>query len=186
MILITDRKVSSHDNNNMKITPLDIRKKEFSIKLRGLDRDEVHSFLLLVREQMEELSREMTSLKEEGARREKELKGYKEIESELQNTVICTHQMVEKYKQATEKELDIILTDAMKRGKRIIEEAEKKSIRLHEEIAHLKDMRRNLQLELKLMINGHMKMLENIDNIEEIADLKKRHIREEDKRQFVA
>jgi cell division septum initiation protein DivIVA len=94
--------------------------------------------------------------------------------------------MVEKYKQATAKELDMILTDATKRGKRIIEEAEKKSKRLHEEIAHLKDMKRNLQLELKLMINGHMKMLENIDNIEDIADLKKRHIREEDKRQFVA
>ena len=179
MILITDRKVSSQDNNNMKITPLDIRKKEFPIKLRGLDSDEVHSFLLLVREQMEELLREIASLKEEGARRENELEGYREIESELQNTVICAHQMVERNKQATDKELDTILTDATKRGNRIIEEAENKSIRLSEEIEYLKDIRRNLQLELKLMIDGHMKMLENHDDIEDIADLKKRHIREE-------
>ena len=185
-MLITDRKVSSHDNNNMNITPLDIRKKEFPMKLRGLDSDEVHSFLLLVREQMEELLREIVSLKEERARREKELEGHRKIESELQNTVICTHQMLERYKLATEKELDMILTDATKCGKRIIEEAEKKSNRLHEEIAYLKDMRRNMQLELKLMINGHMKMLENHDDIEDIADLKKRHMREEDKRQFVA
>jgi hypothetical protein len=46
-------------------------------------------------------------------------------------------------------------------------------------MAHLKDIRRNLQLELKLIINGHMKMLENHDDIEDTVDLKKRHIREE-------
>ena len=54
--------VSGHDNYNMKITPLDIRRKEFPTKLRGLDGKEVHSFLELVREQMEELQSRINGL----------------------------------------------------------------------------------------------------------------------------
>lgn len=181
VILVTDRKASSHDNDTMKISPLDIRKKEFPVKLRGVDRAEVSSFLSLVREQMEELLREIAFLKEESAQRAKELDSYREIESELRNTVICTHEMTERYKQAAEKELEITLTDAANRADKIVKEAEKESVRLHEEIARLQCVRRNLRRELKLILDGHMNLLEIHDDIEHRVYLKTSHVREEEK-----
>lgn len=39
----------------MRITPLDIQQKQFKVKLRGFDMEEVYSFLELVREELEEL-----------------------------------------------------------------------------------------------------------------------------------
>lgn len=186
MTLVTDQKLSNHDNDNMKITPLDIRKKEFPIKLRGVDSGEVNAFLSLVREQMEDLIREIALLKEEGAKREKELEDYRVIETELQNTVICTHKMIENYKQVAEKELDIKFAEAESIRNRIIEEAEHKYNRLQEEIEYLKDIKRNIKLQLKIMIDGHMKILESHDDIEHVADSKTRNNREEEKGQCVA
>jgi cell division initiation protein len=60
------------------------------VKLKGFDKEEVDSFLNLVREQLEELIKENTLLKEESSRREKELTEYKEIESDLKNTLMGT------------------------------------------------------------------------------------------------
>ena len=42
----------------MRITPLDIQQKQFKVKLRGFDMEEVYSFLELVREELEELLKE--------------------------------------------------------------------------------------------------------------------------------
>jgi len=48
----------------MRITPLDIQQKQFPLKLRGFDVEEVYAFLEVVREEMENLIRENESLKE--------------------------------------------------------------------------------------------------------------------------
>jgi len=42
----------------MRITPLDVRGHRFAIKLRGYDKEEVHSFLNFVSEEFEKLARE--------------------------------------------------------------------------------------------------------------------------------
>ncbi|MHA2344923.1 MAG: DivIVA domain-containing protein [Candidatus Hodarchaeales archaeon] len=91
----------------MEITPLDIQKKQFPLKLKGFDKEEVDSFLKLVKEQLEELIRENTLLREESSRREKELTDYKEIESDLKNTLIGTHKMLEEHKNGAYKEIEI-------------------------------------------------------------------------------
>ncbi len=49
----------------MKITPLDIRQKQFPRKLRGLDPKEVRAFLELVEGDLEELVRENMQLKDD-------------------------------------------------------------------------------------------------------------------------
>jgi len=48
----------------MRITPLDIQQKQFKMKLRGFDVEEVYGFLEIVREEMEDLLRENANLKE--------------------------------------------------------------------------------------------------------------------------
>jgi cell division initiation protein len=63
----------------MRITPLDIQQKQFPVKFRGFDEEEVDSFLELVREEMEELLRDNASLREESKKYEKQVKEYKSM-----------------------------------------------------------------------------------------------------------
>jgi cell division initiation protein len=154
----------------MKITPLDILRKEFPVKARGLDGEAVGSFLSLVREEMEELLRENARLREEGARREEELKSYREMEDDLRKTVISTHQMAEEHKNSTVKESESLMREAESRRDRILKEAREKAILIHEDIADLRGIKRHLQQEMRLIAEGHLKMLKSYDQVEFITD----------------
>jgi cell division initiation protein len=156
----------------MKITPLDIHKKRFHVKLKGFDKEEVDSFLNLVREQLEELIKENTLLKEESSRREKELTEYKEIESDLKNTLMGTNKMLEEYKNNAYKEIEIYKEETELQANRTVEEAEKKATKIYGDITDLKKLRRHFQMELRLIIKSHLEMLNIHNDIEHVANLK--------------
>jgi cell division initiation protein len=156
----------------MEITPLDIQKKQFPLKLKGFDKEEVDSFLKLVKEQLEELIRENALLREESSRREKELTDYKEIESDLKNTLIGTHKMLEEHKNGAYKEIEIYKKETELQANIIVEKAEKEATKIHGDITDLKRLRRHFQMELRQIIESHLKMLNVHEDIEHVANLK--------------
>jgi len=66
----------------MRITPLDIQQKQFKIKFRGFDMDEVYSFLEIIREELEEILKENSMLKEKVVILENQLEDYKKIDNQ--------------------------------------------------------------------------------------------------------
>ncbi|UCF86949.1 MAG: DivIVA domain-containing protein [Nitrospiraceae bacterium] len=156
----------------MKITPLDIQKKQFSVRLKGFDKGEVDSFLKLIREQLEELIRENALLREESSRIEKELTDYREIESELKNTLIGTHKMLKKYKNGAQKEIEIYKKEAELKAYTTVEKAEKEATKIYGDITDLKRLRRHFRTDLRQIIESHLKMLNVHEDIEPVANLK--------------
>jgi cell division initiation protein len=69
----------------MRITPLDIQQKQFRMKFRGFDVEEVYAFLEIVREEMEDLLRENANLKENIQRGQPD-QGYRDMETTLRET----------------------------------------------------------------------------------------------------
>ena len=65
----------------MRITPLDIQQKQFPMKFRGFDVEEVYAFLEVIREEMEELLRENAFFKESVQRSENSIREYKDMET---------------------------------------------------------------------------------------------------------
>jgi len=126
----------------MRITPLDIQQKQFPMKFRGFDVDEVYSFLELIREEMEELLRENASLKESLSRADSQL------------------QMVDEYKANARKEADLIIREAESKADDILKAAQEKAVKIHEDIVELKGIRRHFKEEVKRLIESHMKMIE--------------------------
>ena len=88
----------------MRITPLDIQQKQFPMRFRGFDVEEVYAFLEVVREQMEDLLRENAMLKEQVQRAENQIKEYRDMETTLRETLMTAQQMVEDYKTNARKE----------------------------------------------------------------------------------
>src|SRR5512146_2436382 len=117
----------------MRITPLDIQQKQFPMKFRGFDVEEVYAFLEVIREEMEELLRENASLKESVQRAESNIKDYKEMENTLRETLMTAQQMVEDYKTNARKESELLMKEAELRADTIIKEAQEKVIKIHED-----------------------------------------------------
>jgi cell division initiation protein len=144
----------------MRITPLDIQQKQFPMRLRGFDVDEVYSFLELIREELEELLRENSSLKEQLSRADGQLQEYKNMEVTLRETLMTAQQMVEDYKTNARKEAELILKEAELKADNMIKEAQEKVVKIHEDIVDLKGIRRHFKEEIKRLIDSHLKMLE--------------------------
>jgi cell division initiation protein len=144
----------------MRITPLDIQQKQFPMKFRGFDVDEVYSFLEMVREEMEELFRENASLKESLSRADSQLQEYNNMNATLRETLITTQQMVDEYKANARKESELIIREAESQGDDILKAAQEKAVKIHEDIVELKGIRRHFKEEVKRLIESHMKMIE--------------------------
>lgn len=144
----------------MRITPLDIQQKNFPMKIRGFDVEEVYAFLELIREEMEDLLRENASLKENIQRLENQLKDYRDMETTLRETLMTAQQMVDEYKTNSRKEAELIIKEAELKADTILKEAQEKVIKIHEDIVDLKGIRRHFKEEIKRLVESHLKMLE--------------------------
>ncbi len=144
----------------MRITPLDIQQKQFPMKIRGFDVEEVYAFLEIIREEMEDLLRENASLKENIQRLENQLKDYRDMETTLRETLMTAQQMVDEYKTNSRKEAELIIKEAELKADSILKEAQEKVIKIHEDIVDLKGIRRHFREEIKRLVESHLKMLE--------------------------
>lgn len=147
----------------MKITPLDIQNKKFKKKFRGLDADEVASFLEVVREQLEDLVRENYAMKDQIRQMENKLKEYRDIEETMKGVLVSTQQMVHEHKVNAQKESEIIKKEAKLKAQEILMETQDKLIKFHEEISELKRIKKNFKEEVIRLIESHRRMVEMIN-----------------------
>ena len=153
----------------MRITPLDIQQKQFPMKFRGFDVEEVYAFLEVIREEMEELLRENANLKENVQRADVQVREFKEMETTLQSTLMTAQQMVEDYKMNARKEAELLIREAELSADNMLKEAHEKVIKIHEDITDMKGIRRHFKEELRRLIENHLTML-NFDDKREKED----------------
>ncbi|GAB6183447.1 DivIVA domain-containing protein [Thermodesulfovibrio hydrogeniphilus] len=144
----------------MRITPLDIQQKQFKVKFRGFDMEEVYSFLEIIREELEEILKENSMLKEKVAILENQLEEYKKIDQTIRDTLMTAQRLVEEYKTNAKKEAELIIKDAEVQAENIIREAQEKVVKIHEDIVDLKGIRRHFKEELRRLIESHLRMLD--------------------------
>ncbi len=144
----------------MRITPLDIQQKQFPMKLRGFDVEEVYAFLEVIREEMEDLLRENANLKENIQRLDNQMKEYRDMETTLRETLLTAQQMVEDYKMNARKEAELVVKEAELRAETLLNEAQEKVIKIHEDIVDLKGIRRHFKEEVKRLVESHLRMLD--------------------------
>lgn len=144
----------------MRITPLDIQQKQFKVRFRGFDMEEVYSFLEVIREELEEILKENSMLKEKVSILESQLEDYRKIEQSIRDTLMTAQKLVEEYQVNARKEADLIVKEAEIKAENIIKEAQEKVVKIHEDIVDLKGIRRHFKEEIKRLIESHLRMLE--------------------------
>ncbi len=151
----------------MRITPYDIQNKQFPVKFRGFDMQEVGDFLEMLREEIEEVLRENASLKEQLSKCEARLNEYRDMENTLKETLVSSQKMVEEFKENAKKEVELTLQEAEMNASKIIRSAQDKAIKIHEDISDLKGVRRHVREELIRLLENHMRMVNFDIEVEE-------------------
>src|SRR5438093_7533636 len=106
----------------MRISPLDIRQQQFTVKwLRGFDIHEVDAFLDDIAEDYEAVLKENAQLKEQVGTFEERSRGLAERERALQDTLVTTHRLGDEMKATARREADILMREAELRSEKIIE-----------------------------------------------------------------
>lgn len=144
----------------MKISPLDIQQQQFKGKMfGGLDSDDVDAFLQQVAEQVEELVRENTELKEQNRRMGADAEEMKQREADLRQTMLAAQKIVEEMKANAEKEARLLVSEAALKAEKIVAEAENNLLQLNNQIQELRREKMKFENSLKSLLDSHYKML---------------------------
>ena len=111
----------------MALTPLDIHNKEFHVKLRGYDQDEVNEFLDQIIKDYEALLKENDSLRDSLKQNEEKLKYFNDLKDSLNQSIIVAQEAADKVKANSQREAEIINREAQKQGQDIIDQANEKA-----------------------------------------------------------
>ena len=144
----------------MKLTPLEVKQKQFPVRLRGIDKSEVGEFLHLVAEEMEELARENNELKMRQSLLDAAIEEHRAREVALKETLVTAQKMAEEVKRMAEREAQVLLSNAELEGERVIEGALKRRESLLNDVYDLKRQKVQFETSLRHTIELHLKLLD--------------------------
>ncbi|HET6304607.1 MAG TPA: DivIVA domain-containing protein [Myxococcota bacterium] len=144
----------------MRISPLDIRQQQFTVRtFRGFDSQEVDAFLDDVAEDYEAVLKENALLKEQVAGFEERARGLAERERALQDTLIATQRLGDEMKAAARREAELHTREAELRGEKILEEVRGEEAKLRSEVQALRRTRRQLIEDLRSTLESYQRLM---------------------------
>jgi cell division initiation protein len=144
----------------MKITSIDIQRQKFQVKLKGFDQEEVHNFLMIVAEQLEDLTRQNEQYRQEIDRQKELLSDYEERDRILKNTLVTAQKTSESMTSNAKKEAELIIKEAEFKAAKVMEHAQSAVLRIQKDMLDLKLQRKALQDKIQTSISIMQKLLE--------------------------
>lgn len=143
----------------MELGFVDLQHKNFRIRWKGFDPQEVELFLRQLAEEMQSLRTEAENLRVSLQDQEKELKGYRDREKAIRNVLLTAQKTSDQVKANAEKEAGLIVAEAELKAEKILQSAHRRLAQLHEDIAELKRHRVQLETRLRTTIETYRQLL---------------------------
>jgi cell division initiation protein len=150
----------------MKLTPLDIRHKDFKRGLRGYVDGEVDEFLDEVADEFERLFKENIELGEQVDSLQERVDQYRNLEETLQKTLVSAQKSAEELKVNAEKEAQLILREAEMKARQMVNDSYADKQGVEKTIVMLKGTEEEFRFKFKALLQGYMKQ---VDELEERA-----------------
>jgi cell division initiation protein len=143
----------------MRVTPIDIIKKEFRSTRNGFDRQDVESFLKDVRSTLEELLNENQRLRELVALRDEEIAELRGEETSIKDTLLLARRLTEDLERRARREADLIIGEARLEAQKIIMATADERRDLQREIVELQSQKVRMIAEIEAVLSAHSQML---------------------------
>ncbi len=142
------------------ITPLDIKKHEFTVKMRGYDQDEVRALLETVAREMEESNRQIVTLSERLKIAEERINHYRLIEKTLQDAVITMQDTLEEKRKAAERDAELVIQEARAKARDELQGSREHVASLRAEIYSLENQKQQFFMRFRSILRTQSQMLE--------------------------
>jgi cell division initiation protein len=114
------------------------------------------------------LYKENLDLKEKMQKQEENINQYKEIEQALQNTLVLAQKISDEVKQNAQKEAELHIWEARKKGEQIVAQAEEEITEAVRRVEKLRGLERQIFVRIRSFLMAHMDMVDNYDNAEDV------------------
>lgn len=145
----------------MVLTPLDIHNKEFPVKMRGYDQDEVNDYLDQIIKDYEAILKDKKELEKNLKFAEEKVAYYNDLQESLNKSIIVAQEAADRLKENSDKEAAIIIQEAENNADRLLNDSVEKARRITAETEELKKQSRVFKQRLQLMIESQLEMVKN-------------------------
>jgi cell division initiation protein len=143
----------------VKITPLDIRRKEFKRSVRGYTDEEVDIFLDEVADEFERLFQANMELEDKVHRLEEQSAGLTQVREALEKTLITAQVQSEDMRSNAHKESELILRDAELKARGIVHDSYSETQRVQQALFQLKLLEEDFRFKFRSLLEGYLKLL---------------------------
>ncbi len=154
----------------MRLSPLDIQNHRFGSRLRGVDPNEVESFLQLVSEDYEALQRDRDALATRVESLEAQVEELRRNEKVLQETLVTAQTLSEDLKKNAVRESEVLVSQAEVKAEKVLETAHRRAARLADDIREMKALRKRLGVALRQTIETHLALVESLTMADEAEE----------------
>jgi len=145
----------------MKITPLDIRRKEFRRSVRGYSDEEVDIFLDEVADEFERLFQENMELQDRAQRLDEQIAGHAQVRDALEKTLIAAQLQSEEMRTNAHKESELILRDAQLKARGIVNDSYTESQKAQQTLVQLKRLEEDFRFKFRSLLEGYLRLLDD-------------------------
>ena len=157
----------------MKITPLDVRKAEFSTKMRGYDKEEVRIFLEALAGSLEEQIKENILISDQLREIKQQLEEYREIEKSLRDVLIIGQRTADELTTKARQTAIEIINEAEHRAEKLRQDTLQQISELTYQTTELKNTRNIYLQKFRSLIQSHIDLINSSNNpAMEFADIK--------------
>ena len=147
----------------MKITPLEIKKQRFAVKMRGYDQAEVETFLEMVSDEYESVMNEKNRLHEEVTKLKVQLRDYQQVEKTLQETLMNAQENVSQARENSKREAQIIIREAELKSEKVLDEAKEKLDRMRNDLAILRAQKESFAKRLRHLLDSQVELIKVLE-----------------------
>jgi cell division initiation protein len=146
----------------MKVTPLELRQRQFTTVMRGYDRAEVNTFLAQAADDFEALMLETDRLRQEAGKAEAALNEHRGQEKQLSNTLLTAQKIADDIREKAQHDAARFISEAEGRIAMMVEKSLSRVGEVQREIEALRVKRREVEISLEGLVVTLNKTLENV------------------------
>lgn len=145
------------------LTPMDIQRQDFEVKLRGYNANEVDDFLDLIGKDYEKLYRENAELREQVKQLDKSIEQYKAMEETLQKSIVLAQSAAEDIKKNATEKADVIVNEAQSKSENLVRQLDHDIQQKKNELSGIQAEVSGYKSRIKGICNGLLEMLEKLE-----------------------
>ncbi len=145
------------------LTPIDIQRQDFEVKLRGYNANEVDDFLDLVGKDYEKLYKENAELREQVKSMTKSIEQYKAMEATLQQSIVLAQTAAEDIKKSAAEKAKVIVDEAQSKSGDMYRQLDMDIQNKKNELAGVQAEVAGYKTRIKGICAGLMEMLEKLE-----------------------